>query len=72
MSVDADIYVDTRKDVLQIPVQAVWKKDDKNYVTLVSEKKTLTDVEVTTGISDDVMIEILTGVSEGNEIKLPD
>ncbi|MEQ8170604.1 MAG: efflux RND transporter periplasmic adaptor subunit [Candidatus Eremiobacterota bacterium] len=72
MSVDADIFVDTRKDVLQIPVQAVWKKDNKNYITLVSEKKTLKDVEVTTGISDDVMIEILTGVSEGNEIKLPD
>ncbi|MEQ8225248.1 MAG: efflux RND transporter periplasmic adaptor subunit, partial [Candidatus Eremiobacterota bacterium] len=72
MSVDADIFVDTRKDVLQVPVQAVWKKDAKNYVTLVSDKKTLKDVEVTTGISDDVMIEILTGVSEGNEIKLPD
>ena len=72
MSVDADIYVDTRKDVLQLPIQAVWKKDDKNYVTLISENKTLKDVEVTTGISDDVMIEILTGVSEGNEIKLPD
>ncbi len=72
MSVDADIFVDTRKDVLQVPVQAVWKKDAKNYVTLVSDKKTLKDVEVTTGISDDVMIEILTGVSEGDEIKLPD
>ncbi|MEQ8187454.1 MAG: efflux RND transporter periplasmic adaptor subunit [Candidatus Eremiobacterota bacterium] len=72
MSVDADIYVDTRSDVLQIPVQAVWKKDAKNYVTLISDNKTLRDVEVTTGISDDVMIEILTGVSEGNEIKLPD
>jgi HlyD family secretion protein len=72
MSVDADIYVDTRKDVLQLPVQAVWKKDNKNYVTLISANKTLKDVEVTTGISNDVMIEIVTGVSENDEIKLPD
>ncbi|MEQ8186494.1 MAG: HlyD family efflux transporter periplasmic adaptor subunit [Candidatus Eremiobacterota bacterium] len=72
MSVDADIYVAKKDSVLQVPLEAVWEKKGKKYVTLVTGKNTFTDSEVTTGLKNNVMIEIVTGLKENDEVKLPE
>ena len=72
MSVDADIYVDKKDSVLQLPMEAVWEKKGKKYVTLLKGQNTFEDVEVTTGLKNNVMVEIIKGLKEGDEIKLPE
>ncbi len=72
MSVDADIHVEHKENVLQLPIEAVWQKDGKNYVTLIKEGDKFEDVEVTTGIKNNIMVEIISGVSEGEEVKVPE
>lgn len=72
MSVDADIHVDQKSDVLQIPIETIWQKDGKDYVTVVTEKKELKDVEVTVGMRNNIMAEIINGLKEGEDIKIPE
>ena len=72
MSVDADIFVAKKDAALQLPREAVVEKKGKKYVTLIKEKNKFEDVEVTTGLKNNVMYEILKGVKEGDEIKLPE
>jgi len=72
MSVDADIHVEHKENVLQLPIEAVWQKDGKSYVTLVKEGDKFEDVEVSTGIKNNIMVEITSGVSEGEEVKVPE
>jgi multidrug efflux pump subunit AcrA (membrane-fusion protein) len=72
MSVDADIYVAKKDSVLQLPLEAVVEKKGKKYVTLMTETKTFNDVQITTGLKNNVMIEIVKGLKEGDEVKLPE
>ncbi len=72
MSVDADIYVAKKDSVLQIPLEAVWEKKGKKYVTLLKAPNSFEDVEITTGLKNNVMVEIVKGLKEGDEIKLPE
>jgi HlyD family secretion protein len=72
MSVDADIHVDRKRNVLQVPIETIWQKDGKDYVTIVTDKKELKDIEVTTGMKNNIMAEITNGVKEGEDIKIPE
>lgn len=68
MSVSADIITEAKTDVLSVSSAAVKSQSNgEQYVeTLVDgqpQRKT-----VTTGISNDTMIEIITGLSEGEQI----
>ncbi|MEQ8223478.1 MAG: HlyD family efflux transporter periplasmic adaptor subunit [Candidatus Eremiobacterota bacterium] len=72
MSVDADIYVAKKDSVLQLPLEAVWEKKEKKYVTILKAPNSFEDVEVTTGLKNNVMVEIVKGLKEGDEIKLPE
>lgn len=67
MSATANIIVATKTDALYVPTSAVLSQNGQAYVrTLVNG--TLTNVNVETGISSDSGIEILSGVTEGEEI----
>ena len=72
MTVNADIAVDGRKNVLTLPSSAVTLKNDKSYVKLAKydDKNVLTPVEqeVTTGINNNALIEIVSGVNEGDKV----
>lgn len=72
MSVDADIIVTEKKDVLQLPLEAVWEKDGKSYVTLVTGINSFKDVEINVGIRNDIAVEITGGLKEGQEVKIPE
>ncbi|HPZ09557.1 MAG TPA: efflux RND transporter periplasmic adaptor subunit, partial [Candidatus Eremiobacteraeota bacterium] len=70
MSIDADIHVAKKEKVLQLPLEAIRDKDGKKYVTILKGEKS-EEVEVKTGMKNNIMIEIISGVSEGDEIKIP-
>ncbi len=71
MTANVDILTDTRKDVLVIPRRAVLTKDGKKIVRVITNatKGLFVEREVEVGLSgDDGLMEIVSGVSEGEEI----
>lgn len=81
MTVNASIQTATHTDVLSVPSSAVKTQNGTSYVQVFTPALTETGgttgvtskvlperVEVTTGISDDTNIEILSGLTEGEQI----
>lgn len=64
-SATADIIIDERNDVLVIPEGAVKFEDEKTYVYLANGEQR--DIEI--GLSDGLNIEVVSGLSEGDEIE---
>ncbi len=69
-SANADIVLDRRDDVLTLDEAALVFEDDKTYV-LIREGEGFEKTEVQTGLSDGLKIEIVEGVSEGTEVRMP-
>ena len=67
MFAEADLVRDSRKDVLFLPSAAVLSKNGEKYVYVVADGKAV-HREVTTGIVGDGIVEILSGVKEGEEV----
>lgn len=67
MNCSAEIIIQSKENVLTVPVEAVNSRKGEYYVSLTdgSEKK----VEV--GLYDDTNIEIVSGLTEGDEVYLP-
>ncbi|PIQ68394.1 MAG: hypothetical protein COV91_04335 [Candidatus Taylorbacteria bacterium CG11_big_fil_rev_8_21_14_0_20_46_11] len=67
MSASVDIITESRVDVLRAPIGAVKTQGDASYAEVLTngqpKKKT-----VTTGLSSDTMIEITSGLEEGEQI----
>lgn len=75
MTADVRVLVETRPQVLLVPIEAVIKEEGKSFVKKVkagadgtNEKRTSEKVEVKTGKSNDREIEIVEGLSEGIEV----
>lgn len=84
MSASVEIFTNEAKDVLSVPIQAVTvredpdakekegnKTDDNNLEVIFvtdSAADTVKMVPVKTGLQDDTYIEVLSGVSDGEEI----
>lgn len=81
MTVNAAIQTATKQDVLMVPSSAVKTTGGVSYVQVfkpalaetgstqgVTSKTAPTRVEVTTGISDDANVEIVSGLTEGQQI----
>lgn len=69
MSAQAEILVDTRQDVLQVPVSAVFV-DQGFQVAYVKTPAGTETRRVDVGLSNDRMVEIVKGISEGEEVYL--
>lgn len=77
MSVSAEIVSESKEGVLVVPVAAVKSGENGNFVQVITSSVNA-DVEnlfgkterktVETGISDDIVIEIIKGLSEGDRI----
>jgi hypothetical protein len=64
-------FADSEKgDTLLAPKQAVFSEGDQSHVFLVTKNGQLDKQTVKTGKSDEKMIEILEGLSEGDKISL--
>ncbi len=67
MTVNANILIDSKQDVLTIPSSAIQTSDDSSFVKVVKDNQT-TEVVVETGLSDDTNIEIISGLSVGDTV----
>ncbi|OJU10300.1 MAG: hypothetical protein BGN88_01965 [Clostridiales bacterium 43-6] len=74
MTGSAKIAIETKQNVLKVPVEALIEQDGKRYVLLsdwfnnMNKQKKDYYVEVATGISDTDFVEITSGEIEGKEI----
>ena len=75
MNIDAEIEVSSAKDVLAVPIAAVMRGD----IVYVAGEKTEPDdrapegyktVKVETGVSDSEFIEIISGLFEGDVVRM--
>lgn len=68
MTANVLIKTDVKENALFIPVSAIRIKDNKKYVQILENKKTVSK-EVTTGIKNSMgMIEIISGLEEGEQV----
>jgi len=67
MSLSVNIIIESKPDVLVVPISAVKIAGDESYVQIlvngIPEKKT-----VTTGISSETLVEIIDGLAPGDEV----
>lgn len=69
VSVDATIIYERRTDVLTVPAQAVSQNDDgQSVVTTVDDAGAETEVVVETGETSGTLIEITSGLAEGDSV----
>ena len=69
MSVSCTINIEELKDVIAVPINAIQINGDKRYVVVVNKDKT-SEVEVTTGLSDDNYVEIKSGLTTGETVRV--
>lgn len=73
MNANADIVVESVKDVLYIPIDALIRDNGKRYVeVLLDDGITIEKREVETGASDITNIEIKDGLNEGEKVIVPE
>lgn len=69
MTANLDIMTAKREGVVKIPFQALKERDDgSKYVQIVDDKGVITESGVKVGLRGDVDLEIIEGVSEGQEV----
>jgi HlyD family secretion protein len=68
MSVSAVIITDVKTDVIMVPSSAVKSDDSGDYVQIFDSSNQVKDVSITTGLSDDLNTEVMSGLVEGDKI----
>lgn len=68
-SVSCTINIDELKDAITVPINAVQVSGSKKFVVLVNGEET-SEVEVETGLSDDTYVEIKSGLSVGDTVRV--
>ena len=70
MSVTAKIILQSKDVSIAVPLQAIQRKGQEQFVQVLNEKNEPIDKVVQTGVSGTQLIEILSGISEGEEVIL--
>ncbi len=71
-SANADIVLDEKKQVLAIREALVQYDKDKPFVEVETSPQTFVRRDVTLGLSDGIKVEVLSGVTKADKIKIPD
>jgi multidrug efflux pump subunit AcrA (membrane-fusion protein) len=71
LTVTVSIIVDERNDVLLVPNSAITSQGGQSYVQVVLPDGTMEERLVTTGLSDWQVTEITDGLSEGEQVLVP-
>jgi macrolide-specific efflux system membrane fusion protein len=69
---DIAIELDSRTDVLSVPLIATRQRDGKTYVDVRTGETTYEEREITVGLETDESIEVLSGLQEQDEILSPE
>lgn len=67
MAVSADIITDLKTEVIMIPTTAITTFNEQSVVQILKDGQ-VTDVTVEIGIANDSQTEIISGISEGDEV----
>ncbi len=67
MTVNANILIDSKQDVLIIPSSAIQTSNNSFFVKVMKDNQ-ITEVVVETGLSDDTNTEIISGLSVGDTV----
>lgn len=70
MSVTAKVILQSKDVAIAVPLQAIQRKGQEQFVQVLNEKNELLDKVVVTGVSGTQLIEILNGISAGDEVVL--
>lgn len=70
MSVTAKVILQSKDVAIAVPLQSIQRKGNEQYVQVLNEKNELIDKVVETGVSGTQLIEILSGISVGDEVVL--
>ena len=76
MTADVKIHVETRHDVLKLPIEAVVKEKGKSYAYKIGEdadhrgQQKADKVEVQVGVRNDRDVEILGGLAQGDKVQI--
>jgi len=71
LTVTVSILVDERTDVLMVPNSAITRRGAQSYVKVVSADGTIEERVIQTGISDWQYTEVTGGLSEGEQVVMP-
>lgn len=69
-SANADIILQSKDQVITLNERDIIFKDDKAFVELVKGDQEFEETEIQTGLSDGVLIEVLSGVDTTTQIKM--
>ncbi|WKZ30500.1 MAG: efflux RND transporter periplasmic adaptor subunit [Candidatus Dojkabacteria bacterium] len=75
MSLNADIEVASKKDVILVPSAAITKRENKSFVKVVTSKNAqgqpqTEDREIVVGLNNNSYAEVESGLNEGDEVVL--
>ena len=70
MSVTAKVILQSKNAAIAVPIQALIKKGGATFVQVLETENKPVDKEVKTGITGSQLVEILSGISVGDEIVL--
>lgn len=69
MGGDADIHIDEKRGVLELPSRLIQEEGDKRYVSVLRADNTVERREVKVGLrGDEGIVEVLSGLSEGDRV----
>ncbi|UJF32857.1 efflux RND transporter periplasmic adaptor subunit [Paenibacillus hexagrammi] len=71
MTATAEIYIQDKKDILVVPLQAVTTTKGKSTVTVKKADGTTEEKEITIGIRSKTQVEVVKGLNEGDEVVMP-
>ena len=73
MNGDIQVLLEEKQDVLTIPAIAVIQRDDKKYVMVKSQDdKEPQEREISIGLETDELVEVLSGLTESDEVVIPE
>src|SRR5208283_192151 len=69
MNANVDFIIEKKDNILLLPLSTITKKDGQNFILVKnSDKEKSVMREIQTGISDDKNVEIIGGISEGDNV----
>ncbi|MGI6129713.1 MAG: efflux RND transporter periplasmic adaptor subunit, partial [bacterium] len=67
MTANVSIFIEERTDVIAVPIEAVYNKEGASFVQVIEVGKPK-EVEVQLGLQDQMLAEVLEGLTEGQEV----
>lgn len=71
MTSTAEILIQDKKDILTLPIEAIQTQKGKTYVSLKKADGTVEQHEIQIGIKSETHVEVVSGLSEGDEVVMP-